>query len=101
MTFETQKHLETAVHWIQKDHTFRVERAKEPSTYIWENLALTERDQKLRKLAVFAILGLILYLVYQFEYEMHYANRNFDTFEEINCEQYRSKVTGAMDETGA
>jgi hypothetical protein len=47
-----------------------MERAAEPSDYIWENMGITPIDRLWKALIVFTLLSLVLGLAYYFQFRM-------------------------------
>lgn len=57
------------------DPKVKVERAKEPSLYIWENLALSPQTVIINKIFVFVILGFLMGFAYKYQGTLIKANQ--------------------------
>lgn len=59
--------MEKAINiWKQIDPKVRVERAQEPTVYIWENMSITNLRRNLNKLVVFSVLAFFMYIAYHY-----------------------------------
>lgn len=71
ITFENDKELNTAVKMLKEQHHhFKVDRAQEPSNYIWENLGFTEKQQNQRYKLAILILTFCMFLSYKWQFAM-------------------------------
>lgn len=75
-----------------QDEKIQIHRAKEPSVYIWENLAVPRETQSQRKCIAIIILIILMLVAYYFQFAMSAADANFDVFEDIDCDGYKAKL---------
>lgn len=67
LTFETEDIMKKAIKiWKHLDPKVRVERAQEPSIYIWENISILPIKRTLNKLIVFTILAVFMLVCYRY-----------------------------------
>lgn len=86
LTFETEEVLKKAIRvWKRLDPKVRVERAQEPTIYIWENMAITNFQRTLNKLVVFSVLALLMYVAYHYQALLIKNRLSLGRFEQIEC----------------
>ena len=86
LTFETDVIMEKAINiWKQIDPKVRVERAQEPTVYIWENMSITNLRRNFNKLVVFSVLAFLMYIAYHYQALLIKNRLSLGRFEQIDC----------------
>ena len=67
-------------------------RAEEPSVYIWENMAFTNNQRRIRSLLVFVVLALIMFPAQQLQFLMQETVLNHESYEQIDCKVYHDSI---------
>ena len=102
LTFETEEVMKKAIKiWKTLDPKVKVERAAEPSIYIWENLSITTLQRVFNKLVVFVILFALMALAYKYQGALIKARLSPGRFENIECNFIRHQYDQYTDEAEA
>jgi hypothetical protein len=101
LTFETEEILKKAIRiWKHLDPKVRVERAQEPTIYIWENMSISNLKRTINKLVVFSVLALLMYVAYHYQALLIRNRLSLGRFEQIECHFLRQQLDEAYAEDG-
>ena len=101
LTFETEEILKKAIRiWKHLDPKVRVERAQEPTIYIWENMSISNLRRTVNKLVVFSVLALLMYVAYHYQALLIRNRLSLGRFEQIECHFLRQQLDEAYAEDG-
>ena len=99
MTFETEEVMKKAIKlWKTLDSKVRVERAHEPTIYIWENLSITSFRRTINKIFVFIILFSLMGIAYKYQGMLIKTRLSPGRFENIECKFIRHQFDQYTDE---
>lgn len=89
--------MQKAVKDMEAQRTLTIKRSEEPSTYNWENLAITTTVQSIRKVGVMIVLGILLFIAYKYQFAMYVADKKVDKFEIIDCKHFENEIIASAD----
>ena len=73
-----------------------IDRALEPSLYIWENMAVTPKQRKINGWLVMGVLVLILAPAYIVQFYLQQSVAYIENYESIDCDIYHDSITGQI-----
>ena len=87
--------------WKTLDPKVKVERAHEPTIYIWENISITKFRRTINKIIVFIILFALMGIAYKYQGMLIKARLSPGRFENIECKFIRHQFDGYENEAEA
>jgi hypothetical protein len=70
----------------------QIARAKEPSNYIWENMGYSNRRQSIAFYIVMLVLGFIIFIAYNIQFQMQQSINYFDNYEKFDCSMFHNSI---------